>query len=221
MNSVKTVVEKTGRTVQEALNSAVAELGVSVDEVTVEVLTEPTRGFLGILGGREARVRVTLQKTVTELAKEFVSGVLERMGIEASIETLTAKESVTLNVVGENMGILIGRRGETLKCLEFLTGIVSGNGRGPVRRVFVDAAGYRKRRERELAAWAASAARRVRRMGKPVVMEPMDARDRRVVHVALQDEPGIATYSEGQEPFRRVVVTLEQKQAWAREEDLE
>ncbi len=221
MKSVKNSVEKTGRTVQEALDSAIMDLGVGADEVTVEVLAEASRGFLGLLGGRDAKVRVTLKKTRTELAKEFVSGVAERMGIEASIETLTAKDAVTLNVVGENMGILIGRRGETLKSLEFLASIASGNGRGPVKRVFVDAAGYRKRRERELAGWAKSTARRVRRMGKRVVMEPMDARDRRVVHVTLQDEPDIATHSEGQEPFRRVVVTLLEKTHLDREEDPE
>ncbi len=200
-------VAKTGRTIEEALSSALQELGATEDQVTVEVISEPSRGFLGILGGKGAEIRVTLKPADKVLmAREFISGVLDRMGIEFDIEVLQKDDSMTLNIVGQNLGLLIGRRGETLKALEFLTNAVSGQGAGEFRRVFVDAAGYRQRRERELADMAISAARRVDRFGTRFVMEPMDSRDRRSVHVTLQDWDTVETYSEGEEPWRRVIV---------------
>jgi spoIIIJ-associated protein len=202
---VKSVI-KTGRTVDEAVASALSELGVSGDQAEVEVLAEPSRGFLGLLGGKDAEVKVTIKADKLQLARDFVSGVLSRMGMEASLEVLKRDESVTFNIVGENLGILIGRRGDTLKAFEFLTNVASGKGSGEFGRVFVDAAGYRQRRERELADMALSVAKRVERLGSRVAMEPMDARDRRVVHVALQGRGTVETYSEGEEPFRRVIV---------------
>ncbi len=202
---MKSVI-KTGRTVDEALASALSELGASVDQVEVEVLAEPSRGFLGLLGGKDAEVKVTVKRDKVQLAREFVSGVLDRMGMETSLEVLRRDENVTLNIVGQDLGILIGRRGETLKALEFLTNVASGKGSGTVGRVFVDAAGYRQRRERELADMALSVAKRVERLGSRVAMEPMDARDRRVIHVALQGRDTVETYSEGEEPFRRVII---------------
>ena len=204
-------VEKTGRSVEEAVDIALKELGVGAEDVTVEVLSEASRGFLGILGTKDARVKVTVKKSRKELAREFVSGVINRMDLDAAIEILSSEQSITLNVVGKDLGILIGRRGGTLKALEFLTGIASGGGSGGPARVFVDAAGYRMRRERDLADAARNAARRAKRLRRRVVMEPMDARDRRIIHVALQEEPGISTYSEGQEPYRRVVVALAER----------
>lgn len=203
-------VVKTGRTIDEAVTAALQDLGVSADEVDIEVLAEPSRGFLGLLGGKDAEVKVTLKADKVQLARDFISRVVEEMGLQVSLEVLRLEDddAVKFNIVGENLGILIGRRGETLKALEFLTNVASGRGTGDVRRVFVDAGGYRQRRERELAEMALSVAKRVERLGNRVVMEPMDARDRRCVHVALQDRRTIKTYSEGEEPFRRVIVVL-------------
>ncbi len=201
-------VVKTGRTIDEAVAAALQELGASGDEVDIEVLAEPSRGFLGLLGGKDAEVKVTRKADKVQLARDFISRIVEEMGIQASLEVLKreSEDAVKFNIVGENLGILIGRRGETLKALEFLTNVASGRGSGGVRRVFVDAGGYRQRRERELADMALSVAKRVERLGNRVVMEPMDARDRRCVHVALQERRTVETYSEGVEPFRRVIV---------------
>lgn len=201
------VLEKTGRTVEQAVEDALNELGVSREEATVEVLEEPTRGFLGLLGNKDARVRVTVKPQKVDLAREFLTELLDRMGLETSMEVLTRGETVTLNVVGKEMGLLIGRRGETLKSVELLTNIASGKGAGKIRRVFVDASGYRRRRESRLEDSARNAARKAERTGRKVLMDPMDARDRRIVHVTLQKMPGIETWSEGEEPFRRVAVS--------------
>ncbi len=201
-------IEKSGRSVDEAVEAALSELGVTKDDVTIEVLLEPSRGFLGILGGKEAKVRVTPRRDKAEMAKEFVSGLLERMGLEVAIEVRPRGDVLQLDIVGNDMGLLIGRHGETLRALEFLTNLACGGGGGPVKRVLVDVSGYRKRRERELEEMARLLARRVQRTGKSVTTQALDARDRRVIHVALQDDPSVTTHSEGEEPFRRVVVTL-------------
>jgi spoIIIJ-associated protein len=201
-------VEKTGRTVDEAVLSAIAELGVPRSDCRVEVLEEPSRGFLGLLGNKDARVRVTAKESRVELAKAFVAGVLERMNTEAAIEVRPRGETLNLDIVGRDMGLLIGRRGETLRALEFLTNLASSKGGGEVLRVVVDIAGYRKRRERELEEMARSLARRAIRMGANVTTEPLDARDRRIIHLALQDSAEVTTQSEGEEPFRRVVISL-------------
>ena len=201
-------VEKSGRSVEEAIEAALSELGASRDDVTIEVLLEPSRGFFGILGAKDAKVRVTSKRDRAEMAKEFVSGLLERMGLEVAIEVRPRGDVLSLDIVGNDMGLLIGRHGETLRALEFLTNLASGAGGGEIKRVLVDVSGYRKRRERELEEMAQMLARRVQRTGRSVTTQPLDARDRRVIHVALQEESGIATHSEGEEPFRCVVVSL-------------
>ncbi|HHW18995.1 MAG TPA: protein jag [Firmicutes bacterium] len=205
-------VEKSGRTVEEAVESALSELGVSREDVLIEVLEEPSRGFLGILGGRDAKVRVTVKKEKVELAKEFVLGLIKKMGLEASIEVRSQGDARILDIIGRDLGLLIGRRGETLKHLEFLTNVVCSKGAGEAKRVLVDVSGYRRRREKELEEIARSTARRVERSGKSIMLEPMDARDRRIIHMALQKNNRVVTHSEGEEPFRRVVISLRRGQ---------
>jgi len=206
-------VETKGRTVEEAVESALSQLGVRKDDVVVEVIEEPSRGFLGILGSKDARVKVTVVKGKVEIAKEFLSGIIANMGLVASIETRTQGDAKVLEIVGKDLGLLIGRRGETLKHLEFLTNLVSSKGKGDEKRLFVDVSGYRRRRERELEEIARATARRVERSGRSVTLEPMDARDRRIIHMALQKNGRVVTHSEGEEPFRRVVVSLRKPEA--------
>ncbi len=212
-------VEKTGRTVEEAIDAALQEMGLTEDDVTIEVLLEPSRGFLGLLGGKDAKVRVTPRRDRAEMAKEFVSGLLERMGLEVAIEVRPRGDVLSLDIVGNDMGLLIGRHGETLRALEFLTNLACGKGGGDVKRVLVDVSGYRKRREMELEEMARILARWVQRTGQSAATQPLDARDRRVVHVALQDAPAVTTHSEGEEPFRRVVVSLKESKERQPDED--
>lgn len=202
-----TTIETTGRTVEEALENALRELGVSQHDVIVEVIEEPSRGFLGIIGGRDARIRVTLKKTKTEIAYEFLTGLLQRMNIRGVVHTRAQGDTHLLIVDGEDLGILIGRHGQTLKHLEFLTNIVSSKGVGNISRIFVDVAGYRKRKEKMLEDLARSAARKVERTGRSTTLRPMDARDRRIIHLTLQKNGKVTTHSEGDEPFRRVVIS--------------
>ncbi|HHX10423.1 MAG TPA: protein jag [Firmicutes bacterium] len=207
MTTIDTTIETTGRSVEEALENALRELGVSADDVIVEVIEEPSRGFLGIIGGKDARIRVTLKKSRAEIAYEFLTGLLQRMNVHGVIETRAQGDTHLFMVDGEDLGILIGRHGQTLKHLEFLTNVVSSRGIGNIKRIFVDVAGYRKRKEKMLEDMARNAARRVERTGRSTTLRPMDARDRRIIHLALQKNGRVTTHSEGDEPFRRVVIS--------------
>lgn len=200
-------IEKTGRSVEEALESAFSELGVTENEVIVEVIEEPTRGFLGILGGKDAKIRVTVKKDRAQLAYEFVTGVIDRMNIDAVVDIHKQGDTRLLEVNGNDLGILIGRHGKTLRHLEFLTNVVSSKGIGSIRRISVDVDGYRRKKEKSLEDMARNAARKVQRTGRSTFLRPMDARDRRVVHMALQRNGRVTTHSEGDEPYRRVIVS--------------
>lgn len=173
----------------------------------VEVIEEPSRGFLGIIGSKDARIRVTLKKDKAELAYEFLTGLLHRMDLHGVVESRGQGDTRLLTVDGEDLGVLIGRHGQTLKHLEFLTNVVSSRGIGNIKRIFVDVAGYRKRKEKILEDLARNAARRVERTGRSTTLRPMEARDRRIVHLALQKNGRVTTHSEGDEPFRRVVIS--------------
>lgn len=202
-----TSIETTGRSVEEAVENALRQLGVSEDDVIVEVLEQPSRGFLGIIGAKDARVRVTLKKTKAELAYEFVTGLLKRMNLNGRVESREQADAHLLTVNGQDLGVLIGRHGETLKHLEFLTNVISSKGRGSDKRIFVDVAGYRKRREKMLEQLARNVARKVERTGKSAALKPMDARDRRIIHLTLHKHGRVTTHSEGDEPFRRVIIS--------------
>jgi len=206
------VVEKLGRSVEEAIEEAAKELGVARDELEIEVLEEGNKGIFGILGGKHARVRVSWCSPAERKgrrAKEFLEGVLQRMGLGARVrEEVDEHEGglVRLSVEGGDLGVVIGRRGQTLDALQYLALVVANREYGPWVRVMVDAEGYREKREDALARLARRVAERVRREGRKEVLEPMTPQERRIIHLALQDEEGVDTYSEGEEPHRRVVV---------------
>lgn len=199
-------IERTGRTIEEAVENALSDLGISEKEAAVEIIEEPTKGFFGIIGGRDARVRVTRKQNKVELACEFIQNLLDYMGIEGEINVSEDGDVRIVEINGDDLGLLIGRHGETLRSLEFLANVVSGKGAGDVRRILVDANGYRKRREKDLEDMARNAARKVEKTGRSTALRPMDARDRRVIHMTLQRNARVVTQSQGEEPFRRVVI---------------
>ncbi|MDR7518684.1 MAG: RNA-binding cell elongation regulator Jag/EloR [Armatimonadota bacterium] len=198
-------VEGTGRTVEEAVESALRVLGVGPDQVDVEVLEEPRPAILGF-GGRGARVRVTPRASPAEAAREFALTVLALMGYSASVRVNEGPDTLTVEVDSRPAGILIGRRGRTLDALELLLAVYLQRRYGQKTSVLVDTAGYRKRREAVLVAEAHRAATTALREKRPVPLEPMDPRERRTVHLALRGHPGVTTISEGEEELRHVVV---------------
>ena len=214
-------VERSAPSVEEAVESALDELGATEQEVDVQVLQEPRPGFLG-MGGQAATVRVRLRGRRVELsedaldeqadiAAEFVEGLLERMGISASIEPNLEDGTMYVDVLGsgpedEDMGLLIGRHGQTLEALQELTRIVVSQRTEQRCRVVVDVEDYKKRQRGRLEARARDVAKRVVRSGGEQELEPMNPYDRKVVHDAVASVAGAESSSRGEEPERRVVI---------------
>ncbi|NLY75758.1 MAG: protein jag [Firmicutes bacterium] len=203
-------VEKVGRTKEEAVAEALKELGAKPDEVKVEVLEETNKVFLGLLGGKSVRVRVSLKEDVAQQAGLFLREMLVNMGILAQVEIFKRPDNTVLNINGKDLGILIGKRGQTLDSIQYLVNLAVNKGRTEKERIIVDVAGYRKRREDTLRRLAIKLADKVRREGKKQVLEPMTPHERRIIHSTLQGYKEIMTYSEGEDPYRHVIITTQQ-----------
>ncbi|NLJ41921.1 MAG: protein jag [Clostridiales bacterium] len=202
------VIEKCGKTEHEAIESALKELGATRDEVEIEILEESSRGLFGIIGGKQARVKVTKKYNYGEEAKSFISKIFDKMNVQVEIEVEEDSDKIRIDLKGDNMGLLIGHRGETLDSLQYLTSLVINKGKENYKRVLLDTENYRQKRERALEKLAKRLAQKVKRTGRRVVLEPMNPYERRILHFTLQDDPHVITYSEGEEPYRKVVIAL-------------
>lgn len=276
-------VEATGKTIEDAVRSGLVQLGLTRDEVTVEVLSEPKSGFLGI-GSKPAVVRVTAKEeaehvlqrqqedvrkaeeaekqaadadrtTVAEppcpaepvsapaesetdhpaddakdsvaaspaeeaadqkedftaeeaaaKARDFLQEVLKNMGMQVMIEKMIKPDKIILHLHGKNLGILIGKHGQTLDALQYLTNLTTNQGKETRHFIMLDVENYRHRREETLKQLALRLSGRVKKKGDKVVLEPMNGYERKIIHVALQDADHVRTESEGQDPYRHVVI---------------
>lgn len=203
------VIEKTGKSVQEAVNLALEELQADRDSVEIEVLDEGSKGLFGI-GGKMARVRVTLDLSQSDDARLFLMDVFEKMKISVDIESEEDPEAVQINIRGKDSGIIIGRRGETLDALQYLTSLVVNKNKEEYKRVTIDIENYRQKREETLVRLANRLAERVSRYRKNVTLEPMNSFERRIIHSSLQNNKYVETYSVGEEPNRKVVISPRQ-----------
>jgi spoIIIJ-associated protein len=201
-------IEQTGKTAEEAVAAALEALGATREEVEVEVLSESNRGLLGIFGQSEARVKVTLKISVGEQASDLLRKMLPLLGLEAQVSLLReeAEEALIEIDAGEDTGLIIGRRGDTLGALQYLVALLANRDRAAKKRILLDAGGYLERREDALRVLAERTAAKVRATRKSVTLEALSPRERRIIHLALAEEPGITTSSIGVEPNRRVVV---------------
>lgn len=203
------VIEMTGRTVEEALKNALAELNVTEDRVEVEVLDVGAKGFFNLIGTRPAKVKVKVKRDYIYEAKTFIRDVLDCIKVKAEISIKEEDNIIKISLTGPDMGILIGYRGETLDSLQYLISLVVNKGHDvEYKRVILDTENYRLKREETLKRLARRIADKVRKTGRFVKLEPMNPYERRVIHSALQNDFYVNTYSEGDEPFRRVVVDL-------------
>ena len=202
--------EKTGKTVEDAITAGVQELGVDRAHVKVEVLEEHVKkGLFGLFGKSMARVRVSYENDPGVLASEFIHQICQAMEVKAETQVSKDGDNWHVNIQGPELGILIGRRGDTLDALQFLTNLAVSKKLSERVRVFVDVEGYRLRRPEEtLVRLAKRLSEKVKRTGTKVVLEPMNPHERRIIHTSLQDETRISTFSEGDEPNRRVVISL-------------
>ena len=268
-------VEATGKTIEDAVRSGLVQLGLTRDEVTVEVLSEPKSGFLGI-GSKPAVVRVTAKEEAEDVrkaeeaekqaadaagiavaeppcpeepvsapaeseidhpadgakdsvaaspadeaadqkedftaeeaaakAREFLQEVLKNMGMQVVIEKMIKPDKIILHLHGKNLGILIGKHGQTLDALQYLTNLTTNQGKETRHFIMLDVENYRHRREETLKQLALRLSGRVKKKGDRVVLEPMNGYERKIIHVALQDADHVRTESEGQDPYRHVVI---------------
>jgi len=204
-------IEVTGKTEEEAIASALKQLGVTRDEVSVEIIERAKSGFLG-LGASPALVRVSYEERdgQREKVESFLTGLLERMGVEAEME-LTEREDggINVNLSGKGMGAVIGRRGETLDAIQHLVNYSVNRGSEKRMHVSVDAENYRSKREESLVRLAEKMAAKAIKYKRSMALEPMNSYERHVIHTALQNYEGVSTASTGSEPNRRVVVNYE------------
>lgn len=205
------VLEMAGKTVEDALQNALKELKLTADKVEYEVLDEGHKGFLNF-GSRPAKIKVKVKKDYINDAKTFLGSVLDNMGVKAEVSIKEEDNVIRISMAGPDMGILIGYRGETLDSLQYLVSlVVNKGGENQYKRVILDTENYRMKREETLKRLAKRIADKVRATGRQVKLEPMNPYERRVIHSALQNDLNVDTFSEGDEPYRRVVVDLKKK----------
>lgn len=204
-------VIKQSKTIEEAVKEALLELNAKEDQVEIEIIEEPSKGLFGIIGVKEAVVKVTLVNGPIEIAQNFLDTVLGTMKIGAISEIKMEGDILIVdinNIDPSDMGILIGKRGNTLDSLQYLLSLTINKGHGDYIKVLVDAEGYRKKREETLIRLANKMADKAKYSKRPIKLEPMNPYERRIIHYSLQNIPGITTYSEGDEPYRRVVINI-------------
>ena len=199
--------EFTAKTVDEALTNAMLELGTTADNLYYEVIEKETSGFLGMFG-KPARIKVKLKKNLENIAKDFLEKVFNAMNIETVIETIYDEENnlLEINLEGEEMGVLIGKRGQTLDSLQYLVSLVINKNTDNYIKVKLDTENYRARRKETLENLAKNIAHKVKRNRRSITLEPMNPYERRIIHSALQNDKFVETYSEGEEPYRKVVI---------------
>lgn len=200
------VLDKTGKTIDIAIEAALQELGVAREDTEIEILEQPTKGLFG-LGAKEALVRVTVKDDPVATAKEFLQHIFAKFELDIEIKVKEEQDFTTLDLVGENLGILIGRRGETLDALQYLTNLTVSRKYQEKHKFILDAENYRGKREETLERLAKKLAAKVVDTNRSVSLEPMSPYERRIIHTVLQEYPGVRTFSEGEEPYRKVVIT--------------
>ena len=208
MNTNLTSVETTGKTVEEAILMAVAQLGTRRDKLEIEVLSEPETALFGIIKKKEARIRATKKMDAAETAKAYLEELFEKMGVEAGATVTVAEETINAELSGERLGVLIGKRGETLDAIRYLLSLHIGRLYENKYKIVVDTEGYLAKREESLQKLAISTAHKVKKTRRKMALRPMNSYERRIVHSALQDDPYVKTISEGEEPYRKVIVVL-------------
>lgn len=202
-------IEISAKTVEDALTEAVIKLGTTHDKIEYEVVEKGSAGFLGI-ARKDAVIRVRKKNDVCDNIREFLNKVFDAMQLEVEVLIERAEDSNIVNVElkGGDMGTLIGKRGQTLDSLQYLTNLAVNKNAEEYVKVKIDTEDYRKRRKETLENLAKNIAYKVKRSKRPVSLEPMNPFERRVIHSALQNDKFVTTHSEGEEPFRHVVVTL-------------
>ncbi|MBE7047501.1 MAG: protein jag [Ruminococcaceae bacterium] len=203
-------VEMIGKTVEEAVELALKELGANEDEVQIEVVDSGAKGFLG-MGSRDAKVVVTYNFDPEKVAKKFLDGLFEAWGEEVEVWTRLDEDILRVELAGDNMGVVIGKRGDTLDAIQYLVSLCVNKGQKDFLKVSVDTENYREKRNKTLESLSKKLAIRVAKTRKNMTLEPMNSYERRIIHATLQNDRYVTTYSIGQAPNRRVVIAYNKK----------
>ena len=202
-------IEVSAKTVADAITEACQKLEVTSDKLEYVIVEEGSSGFLGI-GSKPAVIKAKTKSSIADIAKDFLKDVFAAMNMVVAVDVKydEDKENLDVDLSGDEMGVLIGKRGQTLDSIQYLLSLVVNKESEEYIRVKVDTEDYRKRRKETLENLAKNIAYKVKRTKRPVSLEPMNPYERRIIHSALQNDKYVTTHSEGEEPFRRVVVTL-------------
>lgn len=207
-------VEISAKTVDEALTEALLKLETTSDRIDYEVIEEGSAGLLGLFS-KPAKIRVCKKESVEEIVSSFLSKLFEEMKLDVEVVMNYDEEENVINVElkGSEMGVLIGKRGQTLDSIQYLTSLVANKGREDYVKIKMDTENYRERRKQTIENLAKNIASKVKKTRKPAYLEPMNPYERRIIHATLQNDKYIETYSEGEEPFRKVVVNVTKEYA--------
>lgn len=207
------VIEVTGKTVDEAVTNALIKLETTSDKIEYEVLEKGSTGILGIFNSKPAKIRVWKKLTIEDKIREFLNNIFKTMNMEVIIDIQYEKEEgiMNINLSGSEMGILIGKRGQTLDSLQYIVNLVANKESEAYIRVKMDTENYRERRKETLETLAKNIAYKVKRTKKTASLEPMNPYERRIIHSALQNDKFVCTKSEGEEPYRYVTVMLKRE----------
>ena len=202
-------IEISAKNVDDAITQATVQLGITSDQLEYEVLDKGSTGFLGI-GSKNAVIKARKKFSIDENVVEFLSSIFDAMKMEVEILVAVNEEEhiIEVELKGDDMGILIGKRGQTLDSLQYLTNLAINKHSDEYYKVKIDTEDYRKRRKETFENLAKNIAYKVKRTKRPVSLEPMNPFERRIIHSALQNDRYVTTHSEGDEPYRHVVVTL-------------
>ena len=203
-------IEVSAKTVEDAISEAAIKLEVPSDKIEYEVITEGSTGFLGLIGSKPAVIKARKKFNLLDHTKDFLARLFKAMNVDVNSTVDYDEESRTMNIVfdGEDMGLLIGKRGQTLDSLQYIISLVVNKESDSYIRIKVDTENYRERRKATLENLAKNLAYKVKRTRRPVSLEPMNPYERRVIHSVLQNDRYVETHSEGEEPYRKVVITL-------------
>lgn len=203
-------IEVSAKTVEEAITEALIKLETTSDKIEYEVIDKGSTGFLGLIGSKPAVIKVRKKFNLLDYTNDFLDRLFKAMQVDvkSNVEFDEESKNMNINFDGEDMGLLIGKRGQTLDSLQYIISLVVNKESDSYIRIKVDTENYRERRKATLENLAKNLAYKVKRTRRPVALEPMNPYERRVIHSALQNDRYVETHSEGDEPYRKVVITL-------------
>jgi spoIIIJ-associated protein len=195
--------------VNKAIKKGLKDLEIDRSQAEINIIEQGNKGFLGLIGKKEAEIEIIIEDDPIKIGKDFLEGVFSKTNIDVNINIIkeqTNEEQVVYDIHSEDLGIVIGRRGETLDALQYLTSLVVNKDTKQYYRIILDAEGYRDRREKTLERLARKLAQKAVNKERKVVLEPMPPHERRIIHITLKKDSRVRSYSEGEEPFRKVMI---------------